>query len=74
MFSARSTAPQTDEYYLDLSRKLEALSGRVELVEGSVRHLPTRDDLLELVKSIHGVDRRLAKIEGFVIGKESMND
>ncbi len=75
MFGRREVAEaQQDGHYADLSRDLKTLTGRVESLETSVRHLPSADNIIELINTVHGVDRRLAKMEGFVMGKQALED
>ncbi len=74
LYGRREDAAVADDCYRDLSRKLESLASRVELLESSIRSLPTAANVLDLVKSLNEVDRRLAKIEGYVMGKQALAD
>ena len=48
LFGRREAATSSDERDIDLSRKLEALSARVERLEACINHLPNADNIIAL--------------------------
>jgi hypothetical protein len=65
---------QEGEHYADLSAKLDRLEGRVDRIEAGIQHLPNSETIIRLIESVHGVDKKVARIEGFMLGTKSLAD
>ena len=66
--------PAPTDHYEELARKVDDLSGRVDRIETNIQHLPTSQDILSLTQAVNAVGNRVARIEGFVLGKQAMAD